>query len=320
MKAIRVHEFGPPNVMHVEDITDPTPGPGQILIQIKAIGVNPTDTYTRAGAGAKKVSLPYTPGIDAAGIVESIGESVTSITVGERIYTSGTVTGAYAERALCTESQLHPLPSNISYVQGAAINIPYATAYRALFQRANAVPGEVVLVHGASGGVGIAAVQIARSRGMRVIGTASTAKGRELVLKEGAHEALDHSNPNYLDQLLALTKGKGVDVVLEMLANVNLAKDLKILTLGGRVVVIGSRGKIEIDPREAMVRDATIAGMLLFNISEKQATETYAALYAGLEDGSLRPIVGKTMALAEAPRAHLEIMEPGAYGKIILIP
>jgi len=320
MKAIRVHEFGPPDVMHVEEIADPTPGPSQILIQIKAIGVNPTDTYTRAGAGAKKVPLPYTPGIDAAGIVESVGESVTGIVVGERVYTSGTITGAYAERAVCTESQLHPLPANISFTQGAAINIPYATAYRALFQRANAVAGEVVLVHGASGGVGIAAVQMARSRGMRVIGTASTAKGRELVVNEGAHEVLDHSNSNYLDQLLALTKGQGVNVILEMLANVNLAKDLKVLVMGGRVVVIGSRGKIEIDPREAMIRDATIVGMLLFNISETQATETYAALFAGLEDGSLRPIVGKTMPLTEASRAHREIMESGAYGKIILIP
>jgi len=320
MKAIRVHEFGSPDVMHVEEITDPMPGAGQILIQIKAIGVNPTDAYTRSGAGAKKVPLPYTPGIDAAGVVESIGESVTSLAVGARVYTSGTITGTYAERALCTESQLHPLPANISYTQGAAINIPYATAYRALFQRANATAGEVVLVHGASGGVGIAAVQIARSSGMRVIGTASTTKGRELVLKEGAHQILDHSNPNYLDQLLALTNGRGVDVVLEMLANVNLAKDLKILAMGGRVVVIGSRGKIEIDPREAMLRDATILGMLLFNVSDRQAAGIHAALFAGLENDSLRPVVGKEMPLSEASRAHREIMEPGAYGKIVLIP
>ncbi|MFI5449853.1 MAG: NADPH:quinone reductase [Candidatus Bathyarchaeia archaeon] len=320
MKAIRVHEFGSPDVMHVEEIPDPTPGPGQILMQIKAIGVNPTDTYTRSGAGAKKVSLPYTPGIDAAGVVESIGESVTSLAVGARVYTSGTITGAYAERALCTESQLHPLPANISYAQGAAINIPYATAYRALFQRANALPGEVALVHGASGGVGIAAVQIARSSGMRVIGTASTTKGRELVLKEGAHQILDHSKPDYLDQLLALTNGRGVDIVLEMLANVNLAKDLRILAMGGRVVVIGSRGKIEIDPREAMLRDATILGMLLFNVSDRQAAGIHAALFAGLENGSLRPVVGKEMSLSEASRAHREIMEPGAYGKIVLIP
>jgi len=320
MKAIRVHEFGSPDVMHVEEIPDPIPGPGQVLIQIKAVGVNPTDTYTRSGAGAKKVSLPYTPGIDAAGVVKSIGESVTGIAVGARIYTSGTITGAYAEQALCAEAQLHLLPANISYEQGAAINVPYATAYRALFQRANAAAGEVALVHGASGGVGIAAVQIARSNGLRVIGTASTAKGRELVLKEGAHQVLDHSNPDYLTQLLALTNDRGADVILEMLANVNLARDLKILAMGGRVVVIGSRGKIEIDPREAMVRDATILGMLLFNVPDRQAATIHAALFAGLENGSLRPVVGKTMTLEEASRAHREIMEHGAYGKIVLIP
>jgi NADPH2:quinone reductase len=320
VKAIRVHEFGSPDVMYVEEIPDPVPGSGQILIQIKAVGVNPTDTYTRAGAGSRNVSLPYTPGIDAAGVVESIGEGVNGLSVGARVYTSGTITGAYAQRALCTEPQLHQLPANISFSQGAAVNIPYATAYRALFQRANAAPGETVLVHGASGGVGVAAVQIGRSAGMRVIGTASTEKGRQLVLREGAHHALDHSNPQYLDDLLKLTNGRGVDVVLEMLSNVNLAKDLKILAMRGRVVVIGSRGKIEIEPRDAMVRELTILGMLLFNASEHETASIHAALYAGLENGSLRPIVGKEMPLGDAPRAHREIMESGAYGKIVLIP
>ena len=320
MKAIRVREFGSPEVMCVEEIPDPVPGPGQVLIQIKAIGVNPTDTYTRSGSGSKTVSLPYTPGIDAAGVVEAVGEGVTHIAVGTRIYTSGTITGAYAERALCVESQLHPLPANISYQQGAAINIPYATAYRALFQRASAIAGETVLVHGASGGVGVAAVQIGRSAGMRIIGTASTAKGRELVLKEGAHYALDHSSSDYLDRILMLTDGRGVDIVLEMLSNVNLARDLRILAMRGRVVVIGSRGKIEIDPRETMLKDLTVSGMLLFNVSEPEALSIHAALFAGLENGSLRPVIGKQMPLSEAPRAHHEIMEPGAFGKIVLIP
>jgi NADPH2:quinone reductase len=319
MKAIRVHEFGGPEVMRLEDLRELRPAPGQVLVRVKAAGVNPTDTYTRAGA-SRKPSLPYTPGIDAAGVVESIGENITAVRAGQRVYVSGTISGAYAEQALCEENQVHPLPDKISFAQGAAINIPYATAYRALFQLAKATPGETVLVHGATGGVGIAAIQLARAAGMWVIGTGGTERGRKLVIEQGAHHVLDHGAAGYLDQIQTLTHGHGVNVVLEMLANVNLEKDLKVLAMGGRVVVIGSRGRIEIDPRDTMMRDASILGMLLFNVTRTEASSIHAALIAGLENGTLRPVIGKEMPLAEAPRAHREIMEPGAYGKIILIP
>jgi NADPH2:quinone reductase len=319
VKAIRVHEFGGPEVMRLEEMPDLRPGPGQVMIRVKAAGVSPTDTYTRAGI-SRKPPLPYTPGIDAAGIVESVGEGVTGVKVGARVYVSGTISGAYAEQALCDESQVHPLPEKVSFAQGAAINVPYATAYRALFQVAKAAPGEIVLVHGATGGVGIAAIQLARATGMRVIGTGGTEKGRNLVTEQGAHHVLDHHAPSYLGQIQALTQGHGVDVVLEMLANVNLDNDLRVLAIGGRVVIIGSRGRIEIDPRDAMIRDASILGMLLFNTTQTEVSSIHAALAAGLENGTLRPVIGREMSLAEAPRAHREIMEPGAYGKIVLIP
>lgn len=320
MKAIQVHEFGGPEVMRLEDVADPQPGPGQVVVRVAAVGVNPVDTYIRSGAYAVKPALPYTPGMDAAGIVESIGENVTRVAAGSRVYVAGTISGAYAERALCHESQVHPLPQNISFAQGAAVNVPYATAYRALFQRGQAVPGETVFVHGASGGVGIAAVQLARAAGLTVIGTGGTEKGRQLVREQGAHQVLDHHAPDYLAQLLALTGGRGVDVVLEMLANVNLGKDLDLLARGGRVVVIGSRGAVEVDPRAAMSRDASIHGMSLLNASAQQLASIHAALVAGLESGTLRPVVGQEMPLEDAPRAHQAVMEPGAYGKIVLLP
>ena len=319
MKAIRVRTLGAPDVMVLEDIPDLHPGHKEILVRVKAIGVNPTDTYTRAGI-SRRPTLPYTPGIDAAGVVEAVGEGLARLEVGARVYTSGTISGAYAEQALCEEHQVHPLPDKISFAQGAAINVPYATAYRALFQRAKANAGETVFVHGATGGVGIAAVQIARAAGLIVIGTGGTEKGRTLVLEQGAHHVLDHHDTKYLDQVQTLTQGRGVDVLLEMLANVNLDKDLKLLAMGGRVVVIGSRGRIEIDPRDSMTRDASVLGMLLLNTPLKEEESIHAALYAGLENGTLHPIIGKQMPLAEAPRAHKEIMEPGAYGKIVLIP
>jgi NADPH2:quinone reductase len=320
MKAIRVREFGGPEVLRYEDIPDPKPESAQVLVKLRAVGVNPVETYIRSGTYTFKPNLPYTPGLDGAGIIEVVGPGVTRLHVGDRVYTAGAVTGTYAEKTLCMESQVHILPDEISFAQAAAIGTPYATAYRALFQRAKALPGETILVHGASGGVGLASVQLAKAAGMRVIGTAGTERGRTLVKEQGADQVLDHRAPDYLKALTALTEGRGPDVILEMLANVNLAKDLTVLAHGGRVVVIGNRGTIEINPRETMTRDAAILGMVLFNVSERDRVGIHAALDAGLRNGTLRPVVGQEMPLAEAPKAHKAVLESGAYGKIVLLP
>jgi NADPH:quinone reductase len=319
MKAIRVYQVGEPEVMRMEDLPDPNPGENEVLVRVRAVGVNPVETYIRSGRYIQP-PLPYTPGTDAAGIVAAVGSKVKRVSVGNRVYTAGTITGAYAELALCRESQVHPLPESVSFEQGAAIGIPYATAYRALFQKARAQPGEMVLIHGASGGVGTAAIQIARAAGLRVIGTAGTDEGRQLVAEQGAHFVLNHGANGYLEEILSITQSQGVDVILEMLANVNLGKDLAILAKGGRVVVIGSRGAVEIDPRDTMSRDAEVIGMLLFNAPEKDLTSIHAALVSGLANGTLKPVIGQKIPLADAPRAHRAVMEPGAHGKIVLVP
>jgi len=320
MKAVRVHEFGDASVMRVEETNDLLAGRGQLVVRVRAAGVNPVDTYIRAGIYANKPALPYTPGTDAAGDVEAIGEGVSRFKVGDRVYTAGTLSGAYAGQALCDESQVHPLPENISYAQGAGVHVPYATAYRALFHRAQAVPGETVLVHGATGGVGLAAVQIARAAGLTLIGTGGTEEGRRLVAEQGAQCVLDHHAPDYLSEAMRLTNGRGIDVILEMLANVNLGKDLGVLAKKGRVVIIGSRGKVEIDPRDTMGRDASIQGMSLFNADAAEAASIHAALFAGLANNTLRPIINEEIPLQDAPRAHEKIMDGGAHGKIVLIP
>ncbi len=320
MKAIRVHEFGGPDVMRLEDVPIPKPGPGQVLVRVRVAGVNPVDTYIRSGGYAQKPPLPYTPGFDAGGVVDALGAGVTGIAPGDRVYTVRTLTGAYAELAVCDLSQVKPLPANASFAQGAAICVPYGTAYRALFQRAHALPGETVLIHGASGGVGIAGVQLARAHGMTVIGTAGTDRGRQLVKEQGANHVLDHGAPGYLEQVMTLTGGRGVDVILEMLSNVNLGKDLTVLAKYGRVVVIGSRGTIEINPRDTMAREASILGMMLWNASPQELDSIHAGLYAGLANGTLRPVIGQELPLKVAPRAHEAVMAPGAYGKIVLVP
>jgi NADPH:quinone reductase len=320
MKAIRVHEFGGPEVLKLEEVPDLQAGAGQIVVRVRSAGVNPYDTYMRQGTYAIKPPLPYTPGSDAAGTVESVGEGVLGIAAGASVYLGGTLTGAYAEQTLAEAWQVHPLPANVSFAQGAAIHVPYATAFRGLFQIARAQAGDTVFIHGASGGVGVAALQLARAAGMTVIGTAGTHKGLELVTAQGAHHALNHGAPGYLDELMKLTEGRGADVILEMLANVNLAKDLSVLALKGRVVVIGNRGNIEINPREIMSREAAVLGMVLWHASPKELTNIHKGIVAGLENASLRPIVGKELPLAEASRAHRAILEPGAHGKIVLTP
>lgn len=320
MKAIRVHEFGAPEVLRVEEVPDPTPGGGEVLVRVHAAGVNPVETYVRSGAYANRPALPFTPGTDGGGVVESVGEGVTRVRVGERVYIAGSRSGTYAEKALCAQEQVHPIPEHITFSQGAAVNIPYATAYRALRQRAHAQPGETVLVHGATGGVGVAAVQIARALGMTVVGTGGTEEGRKMVLEQGAHHVVDHHAPDYLQQVTELTGGRGPDVVLEMLANVTLGKVLGIIAPGARVVVIGSRGPVEITPRDLMGKEAAVLGMLLFGAPAADVASAHAALVAGLENGTLRPIVHEEIPLAEAPRAHHKVMEDRSFGKIVLVP
>ena len=322
MKAIVVREFGAPELMKLENLPDPTPGKGQVLVRVKAIGVNPVEVYIRSGAYARKPPLPYTPGTDIGGVVERAGPEATRVKAGDRVYTHGTAAGfgAYAELAVCDESQVHRLPDHVSFQQGAAMGVPYGTAWRALMLRAQAKAGETVFVHGASGGVGTAAVQIARAYGMRVIGTAGTDTGLALVREQGAHEVLNHRDADYMQKVMELTGGRGADVIVEMLANVNLDKDLEILALRGRVMVVGNRGRVEIDPRKAMGKDGAILGMTMFNATPEDLKQVFSALDAGLENRTLNPVVGKELPLADVLKAHAAVMEPGAYGKIVMIP
>jgi len=320
MKAIQVHQFGGPEVLQLQEIPTPKPGSGQVLVRVHAAGVNPYDTYMRNGTYAIKPSLPYTPGSDAAGVIEAVGEGVTKFKPGARIYTARTVSGAYAEYTLALESQVHALPEKISYAQGAGVWVPYGTAITALVHHANARPGETVLIHGASGGVGTAAAQFARARGMTVFGTAGTQKGLDLVKKECAHQGFDHSKPDCADEIMKATGGRGADVILEMLANVNLSTDLKLLAMNGRVIIIGNRGEININPRDLMGRRGTARGFTLWAATETELVEIHAAIGAGLENGTLRPIVGKELPLKDATKAHVDVLAPGAHGKIVLVP
>lgn len=324
MKAIRAHQFGDPSVMKIEEVPERPAGAGQVVVNVKAAGVNPVDTYIRSGNYAALPPLPYTPGADAAGVVESVGSDVRDFKPGDRVYLSGTIDGrafgAYAQKAVCAVDQVHHLPPHVTFPEGAGVGVPYVTAWRALFDKGRAVPGETVLIHGASGAVGVAATQIARAAGLRVFGTAGTERGRQLARDQGALDVFDHGAAGYDKEIVARTGGRGIDLVIEMLANVNLVRDLEMLAKRGRITIVGNRGSLELNPRAIMGKDATIVGFTNWNAMPSELAIAHAAIVAGMERAGYKPQIGKEMPLADAPRAHEEVLKPGSYGKIVLIP
>ncbi len=320
MKAIVVQEYGEPEVMRIAEVDVPQPAEGQVLVKIEAAGVNPVDTYLRTGIHAHAPALPYTPGKDGAGTVEAVGDGVTKFNAGDRVYTAGCISGTYAEYALCEERHVGKLPENVSFEQGAGVWTPYATSYRALFQKAGAREGETVLIHGASGGVGNAAVQWAKNAGLTVIGTASSEEGKQLIGEKGADAVFDHTDVDHFGDIFEFAGGKGVDIIIEMLANENLERDFECLSMFGRIVVVGNRGSIQFTPRQAMTKDATIYGMSLFNAPQEKLSEIHDAIFDGLSKGFLKPSVSRQFALVDAPQAHHAIIEEKANGKIVLKP
>jgi NADPH2:quinone reductase len=311
MRAVLVHEFGDPDVLQLEDLPQPEPVQGEVLVRVQAAGVNPYETYVRAGRYIDLPALPYTPGSDGAGV---------RVDTGERVYLTDSLSGTYAEYALCLAEDVRPLPDDLSYAQGAAIGVPYFTAYRALVQRAAPRAGERVLIHGASGGVGIATVQLAVAAGLDVVGTAGSEAGSDLVSAQGDVRVLDHRDPSHVDAALELTGGEGFDIVVEFLANLNLGDDLKLLAQRGRVVVVGSRGSVEVDARDLMNAEGAVLGMRTPNARPGEVAAARAAVDAGLQSGVLKPVVGRELPLAEVARAHRLIIERPALGKLVLVP
>ncbi|CAF0808732.1 unnamed protein product [Rotaria sordida] len=322
MRAILVEEFGDANVCQLaEDVPIPEVKPREVLIRVHAAGVNPVDTYIRSGTYSRRPNLPYIPGADCAGVIERVGDDVTKFEVGDRVFTVKTVTGAYAEYCVAHCDSVFSLPSNISFEEGSALGTPYFTAYRALVIKGHAKPNETVLIHGASGGVGIAAVQLAKSLGLRVIGTASTEQGLQAVHNQGADLVFNHKQEGYLKDIAntSINNG-GVDLIIEMLANVNLNNDLQLLRSHvGRVVVVGNRGTIDINPRLLMMKETSVHGVSLFSSSEDEIQMINAYLQFGLKNGILKPLLGQTYPLEQAAQAHTDVVfNSGACGRLTL--
>jgi NADPH:quinone reductase len=324
MQAIRAHEFGGPEVLRYETVDDPVPGPGEVVVEVKAAGVNPADTYMRNGTYAIVPPLPYTPGGDAGGVIAAVGAGVTTHRPGDRVFVatalSFDLTGCYAAKVKRKAEEVMALPANVSFAQAAAFGVSYPTAHWALFARGGAKAGETVFIHGASGSVGTSAIQLAKRAGLAVIGSAGSAAGMDLVRREGADHAVNHNDAGYLDEVKRLTGGQGPNLILEMLANVNLKADMDLAAKYGRIVVIGNRGEITVNPRVAMMKELDIRGVALWNATAAEVAPMMRDILAGVADGSLRPVVGREMPLAEAAAAHRAVLEDGNGGKVVLVP
>src|SRR5262249_38038034 len=324
MNAIRAHSFGGPEVLQLQAVDDPVAGPGEVVVEVRAAGVNPADTYMRSGTYAIRPELPYTPGGDAGGVISAIGPGVSEHRVGDRVFVgmalSFDLTGCYAEKVKRKASEVLSLPAGVSFAQAATFGVSYPTAHYALFERGGAKARETVFIHGASGSVGSSAIQLAKRAGLRVVGSAGTPKGLQLVRAEGADHAVNHTEEGYMNEVRRLTGAKGPELILEMLANVNLAADMELAAKYGRIIVIGNRGEITVNPRVAMMKELDIRGVALWNATAAQMKSIMLDILAGVAEGSLRPVVGREMRLSAAAAAQVAVLGHGVGGKIVLIP
>ncbi|GAP97987.1 NADPH:quinone reductase [Leptolyngbya sp. NIES-2104] len=319
MKAIQVSQFGSPDVLQLVELPDLTPAAGQVVMQVHAAGVSPLDTYVREQShGAPTPPLPYIPGFEAAGTIAALGEGVTQFQVGDQVY-ANTFLGAYAEQVVLDATTVYRSPNTVSFAQATMLSNSYPTAYYALYHLAKAKPGETVFVHGASGAVGTAAVQMARAGGLKVVGTAGSDRGLELIKSEGAHYALNHRDPDYLKQALAITDGQGFDIILEMNATKKLADDAMLVGKFGRIVVIGgTNGAAPFDATPILWKGASIIGLYIGLATLAELAQIHAAIYAGLENKTLRPTVAQEFSLVDAAKAHEAVHQNSSSGKIVL--
>lgn len=324
MKAVRIHEFGGPEVLVYEDIRKPDPEPSQILVKVAAASVNPVDVAVREDRFPTPKRPPKTLGSDGAGTVEAIGAEITTVRPGDRVSFSGLGVGSegsYAEYALIAEAQAVPLPGSLSFVDAAALGMAFPAAYYGLVTRGALKQGETVLVQGAAGGVGSASVQLAKALGARVLATASGPGAAELVLSLGAEAVIDFKSEDVAARVLELTDGKGVDLVHELVLSVNLPLDVKLVATGGRIVGTGQGPSPEatVPIGEALGKDVSVLFMNLNNAKRAGVAAISAEIAELAAAGKVKPVIGMELPLAEARRAH-ELLEGDHLGKIVLLP
>ena len=324
VKAVRIHEYGGPEVLVYEEVPTPEPGPKQVLVKVAAATVNPIDVSVREDRFPTPKQPPKILGSDGAGVVTKVGAEITNAAPGDRVAFSGLgigSEGSYAEYALIADTQVVHLPDGLSFTDAAAIGMAFPAAYYALVTRGTLREGETVLVQGASGGVGSASVQLARALGARVFGTASGAGAADLVLGLGAEAVIDFRAEDVAARVLELTDGKGVDLVHELVLSENLPTDVKLVAKGGRIVGTGQGpGPDAVAPiGAALAKDVSVLFMSLSNAGRAGVAAITAEVAAMAAAGKVKPVIGTELPLAEARRAH-ELLAGDHLGKIVLVP
>uniref|UniRef100_R4G446 Putative zinc-binding oxidoreductase n=1 Tax=Rhodnius prolixus TaxID=13249 RepID=R4G446_RHOPR len=332
MKAVSIKEHGPPSVFEGESscyscTSQYRSTKSLVLVKVYAAGINPVDVYIREGAFLNLPPLPRILGKEVAGIVETAGPKVQKFKVGDRVTCCLPLDGGYAEYVTCDESKVLPLSETLSFSQGASLYVAYFVAYRALVTKCNVQKGELLLVHGASGAVGVAATQIAKARGLKVVGTASTEAGLETAKIAGADFVFNHSEEGYLADAYSITGNKGFDAIVENSADSNLGSDFLMLAQGGRIAIIGTKSPlkppphnpklVEVNPRSLMYTEGRVYGVKLLGVTENEFKVCSNAIIDGIEEGWLRPVIAQEYKLSQAPEAHKRIMSEGARGKLV---
>ena len=324
MKAVRIHQYGGPDVLVYEDVPDPEPGPRQVLVRVEAASVNPVDVAVRENRFPTPKPPPKIIGSDGAGVVERVGHEVTQVRPGDEVLFSGLGVGSegsYAEYALVAEAQAVPKPPQLSFVEAAALGMVFPTAYYGLVTRGTLRAGETVLVQGAAGGVGSASVQLAKALGARVVATVHGAAAAATVRDLGADEVIDYKTEDVVARVAELTDGRGVDLVHELVVSENLPADIDLLARGGRIVCTGQgpSPQATVPIGAALAKDASLLFMSLNNAGRAGVAAITREVAAMAAAGKVRAVVGTTLPLREARRAH-ELLEGEHVGKIVLLP
>ena len=320
MKAVRFHAIGGPEVLRVDEVDKPKPGPGQALVKVRVVGVNFADTLLRRGMYISQPHLPETPGFEAAGIVEEAGQGVDSKLIGQRVVALGE--HSYAEYVVAPATALIPLPDAVSFEAGAAFPVQALTAYHMLFTVDKVGPGKTVLIHAAAGGVGLVAIQMAKLAGARVIGTASTQDKARLAKQMGADEVILYNQTSFAKEVLRLTDGRGVDLALDSVGKSTQQDSMKSLAPFGHLVSYGIAGGLP-DPvviPSLYEKSLKVSAFWLFTAMRvpQVALAGVEQVLSWIVSGRLRLHIGLKLPLAQAAEAHQRMEARETVGKILL--
>lgn len=321
MKAMRVTQLGGPSVLQLQELPQPTPAAGEALVRVHAVGVNFADIYYRNGSARIPVATPFTPGIEGAGVVESVGPAVTEVKPGDRVAYAGGL-GSYAEFQTFKAAQLAPLPAEFSFHQGAAAILQGLTAHYLLHEFYPVRRGSTVLVHAAAGGMGLLLVQWLKHLGAIAIGTVSTEEKARIAREAGADHVILYTKQDFVEEAKKLTGGKGVDYVIDGVGKTTFTKNFDALRNRGWATVFGmASGPADpVVPNSLMMKSLTISGGALFNYitTREELLRRATDVFRGLREGWLKLRIDRTLPLAEAAEAHRLLESRLTAGKLVL--